>query len=92
MQNERLREEAAGDTIDGTTAAFERDHPLFNQAGDGEPDEDDGPEDDDDADPDEGGGSGLAADDPPKPKRGRKAKPDATDEFIARNQAAAGAH
>ena len=78
--------------IDGSVEAFKRDHPdLVDQAGEGGPGEDDGPEDDD-ADPDEGGGSGLAADDPPKPKRGRKSKPDATSEFIARNQAAAGAH
>lgn len=81
-----------GDTaavIDGTTEAFKRDHPdLVDQAGDGEPGEDDGPEGEDDADQD---GPTLAADDPPKPKRGRKAKADATDEWVRRNQPA-GAH
>lgn len=80
--------------IDGTTEAFERDHPLFNQAGGGDPGDDDGPEGEDDAD-DAQDGPTLAADDPPKQKRGRKAKgDDATAEFIRRNQQAgqAGAH
>jgi hypothetical protein len=75
-------------TIDGTVGAFERDHPLFDQAGDGDDDADDEGE----ADPDDDSGPSLAADDPPKPKRRGKAKGnDATAEFIARNQAA-GAH
>jgi hypothetical protein len=82
------------DTIDGTVAAFERDHPpreLFDEAGDDQGD-DDGPDGEDDA-ADDHDGPTLAADDPPKVKRGRKAKPDATSEFIERNKAAAaGAH
>ena len=86
---------APGEVIDGTTEAFKRDHPdLVDQAGDGEPGEDDGPEGEDDADDDQDGPT-LAADDPPKQKRGRKAKADdATAEFIRRNQQVgqAGAH
>jgi hypothetical protein len=41
VQNERLREEFGGEAIDGTTEAFERDHPLFDGASDGPEDGDD---------------------------------------------------
>ncbi|HYC00396.1 MAG TPA: hypothetical protein VEC57_14760 [Candidatus Limnocylindrales bacterium] len=86
-----------GEVIDGTTEAFERDHPLFDQVGE----DDDGPGDGDDTghgfDQDADSESAVAEDDTPpvtRGRRGRKAKTaDATDEWVERNRAAAaGAH
>lgn len=83
-----VRQEAP---IDGTVAAFNRDHPdLVDQAGEDADSEGDDEQDDEAGDEDQDGPT-LAADDPPKPKRGKKAKPDATDEWVKRNQPA-GAH
>jgi len=64
--------------IDGTTEAFERDHPLFD--GDGDQPED--PADETTAFTMSDGQPATLT------KRSRKPKPDATAEFIARNQAA----
>lgn len=68
--------------IDGTTEAFERDHPLFDGAGGGEPN--DPPDETTDVTMGDGQPATLT-------KRGRKAKTDATDEWVRRNQPA-GAH
>jgi hypothetical protein len=66
--------------IDGSVAAFERDHPLFD--GDGDPPGDD-PADETTAFTMSDGQPATLT------KRGRKPKPDATSEFIERNKAAA---
>jgi len=68
--------------IDGSVAAFQNDHPLFGQGGDG----DDGPG----GDPADETTAFTLSDGQPATltKRSRKPKPDATAEFIARNQAA----
>jgi hypothetical protein len=80
------------ETIDGSVAAFERDHPPLTLFEDGGEETDDDADDEGEADPDDDSGPSLAADDPPKPKRRGKAKGnDATAEFIALNRAA-GAH
>jgi hypothetical protein len=80
---------APGEVIDGTTKAFENDHPLFGQDGQGGGDDPDG-------DPADETTAFTMSDGQPATltKRGRKGKAnDATEEFVRRNKAAAaGAH